>query len=90
MAASPSCEWEDAPCVKSCPRAHLLSGLQTRGSAPTLLWTICNKNAFLKVGNKRVCARLVLQAPRSMERLTTELILTKSTTNRKNTYDNTH
>lgn len=35
MAASPSSEWEDAPCAKSCPRAYLLSSLrvcQTRGS----------------------------------------------------------
>lgn len=35
MAASPSSEWEDAPCAKSCPHAYLLSCLgvcQTRGS----------------------------------------------------------
>lgn len=52
MAASPSSEWEDAPCVKSCPRAHLLSCLQTRGSAPTLLSTIRNKNCFSQGGQQ--------------------------------------
>lgn len=49
MAASPSSEWEDSPCVKSCPPAYSLSCErvgQTCGFVPTLSLTLSNKKCL--------------------------------------------
>lgn len=82
MAASPSSQWEDEPCVKSRLRAFLLSCVSGRrvGLHRPCLWQYAIKRCFVRGGCKQefsvfVCLSLtglVFQAPRAVQRLTTE------------------
>lgn len=87
MAAGLRREWEDAPCVKACPLAFMRV-CQTRGSAPTLSLTICNKRMPRSRGIQTEYAHFPASQPhllcvlafaserRSTTRLTIEPLLT--------------